>query len=194
MFKSLKESEQNALVFNCDLFTVAALGLIEAARVISPKISIIIISSEPSKELKARIRKYRDIAVIKRPYNQKVLAELCKKILDGQEVYIRSHQRFNTIQGSDVENTTKGTVFKANMTNMSRGGCLLEVAGKMDVSEGDMLKMTMQLTQVGKSHQVYGEVVRVSNPNGNPEIFALGIRYVSPEDFYNAVVEKFSKK
>ncbi len=63
------------------------------------------------------------------------------------------------------------------IANLSVGGCLLEIEGEFAL--GSDCKFTIPLPGIDPGVDVFGEIVRVGQWRGGPEIYNLSIRKIS---------------
>lgn len=178
------------IVFNAVTFDTAALMLIEAFSMLFSSVTVIIVTANVEKEHRKRIRKLKHLVLLEGAYDANTFRELCEKVTKGQEVYQRSHERYPTSQAVELEVLSSKTTFRALMRNMSRGGAYFDVDAEAAIEEGDLVKITIQLDQLSRAHQVYGEVMRYAQDAFGPGKAGFGIRYISSDELFSALRDK----
>jgi hypothetical protein len=173
------------------LFGLETMKLVGTWRLIEQKLAVISISNSISKEIFAYNRKVKQIVLFERPYNKSDFRTICQRANEGRLIYLRQHERFATNQNVKIERIVTNEVFDGIMRNMSRGGAFLESAATFQ--EHEVLKLTITLDMVAKSHVMYGEVVRMASDAFGKGRNGVGLRYISPEDLYNALLETSKK-
>jgi response regulator RpfG family c-di-GMP phosphodiesterase len=117
------------------------------------------------------------VVLLEKPFDSALLKEYCDKIKKNQEIYQRSHARFNTRQTASLQslNLTKRAV-SGIVHNISKGGSFLETREILELKA--IFKVTIELDKLSKVHTVYAEVIRVSLNAFAPGIHGIGLRFL----------------
>ena len=181
---------KHCVIFNANRFDSAAFTFIEGFTMLVSPLPIIIQTATVDKDLRKRIRKLKHLVLLEGPYVAATLRELSEKVIKGEAVYQRSHDRYPTDQAVEIEVLASKATHPASMRNMSRGGAYFEIDAEATIEEGEFLKVTIQLDKLSRAHQVYGEVMRYRHDGGSTGKAAFGIRYVSSDELFNALQDK----
>lgn len=94
--------------------------------------------------------------------------------------------RFPTRETAGVEIYGRNGRFTARLRNLSASGARLEIIrGETTPQTGDILKVTVQLKELGKTHKVDGEVIWLGQG-------AIGIQFINKEDVAVRILSKLS--
>lgn len=99
------------------------------------------------------------------------------------------HQRFVTREKANVEVYGQTVQVEAYMRNLSQSGAFLEWNENLPpIMKGDILRLTVDLSQVGKKHKVSAEVIWIKSDLENS---GVGISFIRPEDVVNKLMTKY---
>ncbi|MGE0632575.1 MAG: PilZ domain-containing protein [Pseudobdellovibrionaceae bacterium] len=99
------------------------------------------------------------------------------------------HQRYPTSEKAHVEVYGQSIQAEAYLRNLSQGGAFLEWNANLPpVSKGDILRLTVELSQVGKKHKVSAEVVWIKEDATHA---GIGISFIRPEDVVTKLMSRY---
>lgn len=94
--------------------------------------------------------------------------------------------RYPTREVAGVEIYGRTGRLTVRMRNLSASGARLEIIrGETTPQTGDILKITIQLKEVGRTHKIDGEVVWLGKG-------ALGVQFIKKEDVALRILSKLS--
>ena len=99
------------------------------------------------------------------------------------------HQRYLTREKAHVEVYGRSVQAEAYVLNLSQSGAFLEWNTDLPaISKGDILRLTVELSQVGKKHKVSAEVIWI---NDELENVGIGISFIKPEDVVTKLMSRY---
>lgn len=96
----------------------------------------------------------------------------------------QSSQRFRTREKAAVEIYGKDGVYLSDVKNLSQTGALLEWSvTDMGIKEGDFVRVTVVLNNLGRKHNVNAQVVWVEGRKS-------GIQFLKEKELLNKILER----
>jgi hypothetical protein len=176
------------LLINLDRLTAqTALNIIEIRRS-GATVSIIIFSEHTDKDALEKIKNFRRVVAIEKPFTPRDMWGILLKFLQGRPVYQRFFRRYNLVQSTHVEKTMTGEEYSGQITNLSRGGASLEIKGGK-VQPGDVLRLTIKRPESSQTFKINAEVVWSENDGKEAEIKKAGLRFMNNGDLYRTLLQ-----
>jgi hypothetical protein len=96
-------------------------------------------------------------------------------------------ERFETKEKAAVEVYGRPLTVIVQLKNLSLTGACLEWESEQSASlqKGDLIKMTVVLSQIGRRHQVNGEVIWIEGQKS-------GVQFINSEEVVARMIEKAS--
>jgi len=132
----------------------------------------------------------RGVVLLERPFVEKDLVGIVRKMLTDQEVAQRIHRRFNTEEQAEVELCDTKDRYVSWMYNLSKGGAYLEFLTPAPVRVGDRVRMTIELH---KTKRVYSLPARVvwTQRKGIRGGAAAGVEFIGAPEVRKTAIEEF---
>lgn len=113
------------------------------------------------------------------------LKGLVKKLVKQRQIPQQQFKRFRTNQSMDVENYSTGESVETSLFNLSVGGAYFESQGKYQAGIGDLLKMSVQLNDLRRSHMMNAKVVWTTRKGTYSGGYGVGVRFVKNDEVFN---------
>lgn len=187
--KRLTVGEVKCLVFITPQFDLNSVKFLSLLRETRKNLAVIVFASTVSKDIFtfSFTTKLKHVVVMEIPYKKEDLFAICEKIINGREVHQRHHGRFNLEQPCLINRLPTTDQWNGIIKNMSLSGAYVSVHGKFE--ETDTIKVDIALA-AKQEETVYGEVVRVVPDAFGPGWAGIGIRFISQESLYRALLAK----
>lgn len=127
---------------------------------------------------------------LERPFETKDLLGLSRKLLHFRHAGQRIHRRFYTVETAQIETFASGQSVQGNLLNISRGGAYCECSENPRLSQGDMVRININLSQMQRDYAFFAKVVwttRRGVMTGGP---GFGFQFVKPNDVYSGMMKK----
>lgn len=99
------------------------------------------------------------------------------------------HPRFETVQNAHIEVYGQTIQAVAKLKNLSESGAFIEWDDRIPAPvKGDILRLTVELSQVGKKHRVSAEVIWTKSERGDA---GLGVSFIKPEDVVTKLMSRY---
>lgn len=127
---------------------------------------------------------------LEKPYDDKTLIGIVKKLLKSHRISQQRERRFNTQQEIMLERFHTNEIVPSKMFNLSKSGAYCEFSRERQLIVGDLVRLNISLTEVSKAHKMNAKVVwttrdgRYSGQNG------AGLRFIRNEDVYLHLMNK----
>lgn len=125
-----------------------------------------------------------------KPFDEKSFVGVTKKLMLSRNLVQQKYKRFRTQQTAFLETFMSGETLPSQICNLSVGGAYCEFIGKTSLVVGDLVKLKIQLEDLGRQHVVNAKIVwmtREGSITGGP---GAGMKFVKYDDIYRQLMEK----
>lgn len=127
---------------------------------------------------------------ISKPYTEKNLLGIARKLLAQKTIPRQRYRRFNTNQIAQIETLSDGSNRLTSMYNLSKGGAYCEFEGGQQMSIGELVRLKIILSETNTEHSVNAKVVWTTARGRFSGRQGLGVRFLSVKDSYREMIEK----
>lgn len=127
-------------------------------------------------------RKYKRYYVLGRPYLSRDVLGIAYKMIHDSVPEQQLCRRYDTNQSTELQIVGEAENVPARITNLSLTGAKIKFEENSRWTEGDLLKMDIELNQLSKQHSVHAKVVWVEKEGAPKEI---GVEFIPTEDVYS---------
>jgi Tfp pilus assembly protein PilZ len=145
---------------------------------------IVMAKPTPSQALSS-LRAMAQIVFLEKPFENKDLVGIARKMLSARVVAQRVHRRFNTAEIAAVELYGRSDSYNSRVCNMSKGGAYLEFSNHLPIRVGDMVRMKVELKDVSRIYTVPARVVWTGGTAGRSSAapkLGVGVEFVGLPD------------
>ena len=179
-------------LFVIDLNTVdqECLNLISEVREAGGTFAILVLASNIRKDVQDHLEMLPNVHLLLRPFHEKSLIGIVKKLLISKSVPKQVFRRFNTNQIAEIEPLSAGGSLLTSMYNLSKGGAYCEFDSSDLLAVGDVVRMKVALNDT-RSEYVFNAKVVWTTPKGKfSGRFGCGVRFVNSKDTYRELLSK----
>lgn len=151
---------------------------------------ILVISKPSEKTTLRKLQAMKGVVFLEKPFIEKDLVGIVRKMLLEREVAQRIHRRFNTEEQAEVEICSTKDRYVSWMYNLSKGGAYLEFLTPAPVRAGDRVRMTIEIRQTKRVYTLPARIVW-THRNGIRGGSAVGIEFTGAPDVRKSVIEEF---
>lgn len=151
---------------------------------------VLIVCNEADPRLVEDLAHVPDIHLLMRPFNEKGLLGIVRKLLISKEIPKQVYRRFNTNQIAHVEKLSSGDSLLTSMYNLSKGGAYFEFDADDKLTVGDVVRMKVTLSDLKSEHTFSAKVVWTTRKGKFSGRFGCGIRFVNSKDIYRMLLSK----
>lgn len=130
------------------------------------------------------------IYFLERPFELATLKGLTRKLMALRQVPQQFHRRYRTNLAARIEAFSSGEALDTQVFNLSHGGAYFEFAHRPLLKVGDLLRMKVQLEDLGREHQVHGKIVWSTLRGHAAGGYGYGIQFLKSSDVYRSLVSK----
>ncbi|MCC6277639.1 MAG: PilZ domain-containing protein [Oligoflexia bacterium] len=185
-FNRIQSGGIDSVVANLFIFDGDAFNRINHLKVVAPTLTPTIVSATNMSITRDQLKKAGKIVVLDKPLKVGAIESIVSRLKSGEQVSLRDEARFVARQFLVMEKLPAGQTQKALILNISKQGACVEFKGAA-LKAGEVLRMTIPLDVVGRTHTVYGKVVWTKDGSG---IQSIGLIFVSEEIAFNLILEK----
>lgn len=125
-----------------------------------------------------------------KPFDPKAFVGVTRKLMVSRTITQQRHKRFPTQQTATMETFLSGEVLPSQIYNLSMGGAYCEFFGKTGVSVGDLVKLKVQLEDLGTQYVMNAKIVWITRSGSCTGGQGAGMRFVKYDDIYRQLMEK----
>ncbi len=186
----LKSKNYDLCIFNFNRFRKSQYDLALKMRNLGYKFPIMATANEIDfSELPNEV--FQELLILEKPFHEKDLIGVSKKLIQGKKVDQRIHRRYPTNQIAKVELVTEGSLHDSHMFNLSKGGAYIELPQDLKLDEGDLLRLDIHLAQIDKKHDLHAKVVWTNKQARWNMGQSVGVEFISPDDIYSTLLDSF---
>lgn len=130
-----------------------------------------------------------NVTFLERPFEFKKLKGLVRKLMVKRTIPQQVFRRYRTNVMATLETFIGGEQYHSHMFNLSRGGAYFEMSNKPGVAVGDLLRLSVNLLDMERSHQVHARVVWTTHKGHAAGGYGLGIKFMKGADIYRNLME-----
>ncbi len=127
---------------------------------------------------------------LRKPFDEQALVGVTRKLMVSRSLTQQRHKRFNTQQSALLETFMSGESLPSQIYNLSVGGAYCEFFGKSNVAVGDLVKLKVQLDDVGRYHVINAKIVWITRNGSRTGGPGAGMKFVKYDDIYRQLMEK----
>lgn len=186
----LQEKVFHLFVIDTGTVTQDTLNLIADVRQNGGTFAVLVLAVDISRDILDHLEMLPNVHLILRPFHEKSLMGIVRKLLVSKSVPKQVFRRFNTNQIAELEPLSAGGSLLTSMYNLSKGGAYCEFDAADMVAVGDIVRMKVALNDT-QSEYVFNAKVVWTTPKGKfSGRFGCGVRFVSSKDSYRALLSK----
>ncbi|MEK6554314.1 MAG: PilZ domain-containing protein [Bdellovibrionota bacterium] len=130
------------------------------------------------------------VHLVVRPFHEKALLGIVRKLLISKVVPKQVFRRFNTNQIAQIERLVSGEEVLTSMYNLSKGGAYCEFDADETLAVGDVVRMRVALNDLNSQHTFNAKVVWTTRKGKFSGRFGCGIRFVNSKDIHRMLLSK----
>lgn len=127
-----------------------------------------------------------NLVFVEKPFDQKDLVGIIRKLLSARAVAQRIHRRFATVQDAEVEIPERAERLLSSVLNLSKGGAYIEFMADAGVSVGDIVKVKMELAQMNRTYTMAAKVVWADHGDQGMGT-KIGVEFLGPAEIQRAI-------
>jgi len=151
---------------------------------------VLVIAKTNDKTVMRKLLAMKGIVLLEKPYVDKDLVGIVRKMLLEREVAQRIHRRYDTEEQAEIELCDTKDRFLTWMYNLSKGGAYLEFLTPAPVRAGDRVRVTIEIRKTKRVFTVPARVVWTRR-NGLRGGAAAGIEFIGAPDIRKTRIEEF---
>lgn len=185
----IRHRQIDCVVFNLETFSQDKISFASHLRYCGYTFPIIFFANNVEKIALTKLSRIPKTVIIEKPYESKDIWGIAEKMVQGKSVYQKVHRRYYTDQKAQIVHSTIGTKLSGRIFNMSQGGAYLEVE-QGELKLGDVVRVSIELNKLSKSHIVDAKVVWASKQGfwqGKP---AVGLMFLKSGEVYRNLIDK----
>ncbi|MCB9026963.1 MAG: PilZ domain-containing protein [Bdellovibrionaceae bacterium] len=127
-------------------------------------------------------------------YEDKALIGIVKKLLRTHSIPQQMSARYHTNQMVKVEFIQQGDLLESSMYNLSKSGayCEFDPMDNMNLTVGDLVRLSVPLSDISKSHALNAKVVWVTKKGRYSGRHGFGLKFVNNDEVYRSLLGKLS--
>lgn len=177
------------VVINLQHFRPAQKEMIKSLRSVGYLGPIMIVARPHSPELIRECEKLENVSFVEKPFETRDLVGIAYKLLQTRNVKQRIFRRYRTDQSAQIQlYTNEEMQAQALVSNLSKGGALLEGVFSEIFKVGELLRVQFHLNELDRLYSVPARVVWKKDQKGHE---GLGIEFVRNEDVYKFLMSSF---
>jgi Tfp pilus assembly protein PilZ len=151
---------------------------------------ILVVASRASFPVQERFNSVPEAHLLLRPFHEKNLVGIVRKLLVSKRVPKQMFRRFNTNQIAQVEALESGSSLLTSMYNLSKGGAYCEFESDENITVGDFIRVKVSIPDTNNQYTFNAKVVWTTGKGRFSGRFGCGLRFVSAKDTYRAMMSK----
>lgn len=176
-------------LFDMEIFNRHKMRMLTDSREMGYEFPMLALARWMAPDAVAMVEKTSKTILLEKPYEQKDLWGLVKKLTQGNAAKQRYHRRFFTNQSTSMEMIQNGSKVTGSIFNLSRGGAYVEYE-QSSLKVGDMMRFHVDLKDMKKAYSVNAKVVWISPKSDQPGRFGAGIEFMKAGDVYRNLLSK----
>ncbi len=186
----LEEKVFHLLVIDVNTLQESVVGLIQEVRERGFNVPILVVCGQAQSSQIVSLHHMPQVHLIVRPFHEKALLGIIRKLLISKVVPKQVYRRFNTNQIAQIERLSSGEEVLTSMYNLSKGGAYCEFDSTEALVVGDVVKMKVALNDLNAQHTFSAKVVWTTRKGKFSGRFGCGIRFVNSKDIYRMLLSK----
>jgi Tfp pilus assembly protein PilZ len=151
---------------------------------------IVVVANRASFPMQERFNSIQDVHLLMRPFHEKNLLGIVRKLLMSKKVPKQMFRRFNTNQIAEVEALNTGSSLLTSMYNLSKGGAYCEFESEDNFTVGDFIRVKVSIPDTNNQYTFNAKVVWTTVKGRFSGRFGCGLRFVTAKDTYRALMAK----
>ena len=133
------------------------------------------------------LRLMDNVLLLEKPFENKDLLGIVRKMLNARAVAQQVHRRFHTDEVAEIVPFGKDDAYETKLFNISKGGAYLEFEAYAPVRIGDMVRVKVELKAVNRVYTVPARVVWTGKAAGRSATGA-GVQFVGTPDVQKSLI------
>jgi PilZ domain len=182
--------EIQCLILNLRSFRFEDVKLVELFYSLNKDITVIVVSRQIEEKAYSRVKDLRYVIVLQRPFREaKIIALFCKKLTTSRENFRREHFRYQADQPASMEMLSNGKTYQGKVVSISRGGAVFESGQDLSLIEHELLRLSIQLTEISKIHLVNAEIVWILKFDSKINKMSVGLKFINPKEVPDSILK-----
>lgn len=188
----ITEQAINLLIYDCENYTTRELQFFKDVRTWGLSFPVLFICSNVLATDLDTLKSENKPHFLEKNFEDKKLLGVINKLLRVRQIPQQMLQRYPTNQRVVVESLQEGMVIDSSMYNLSKGGayCEFDPTDETQVSIGDLVKISVPLSDLSKSHALNAKVVWTTKKGRYSGRHGFGLKFINNEEVYRALLGK----
>lgn len=186
----LRDKLYHLFIYEVGEATEKTLAFIHSLRSEGFSFPMLVVASRAGYNTQEKFNLLPDVHLLMRPFHEKNLIGIVRKLLISKKVPKQMYRRFNTNQIAQLEALASGSSLLTSMYNLSKGGAYCEFEATENLSVGDYVKVKVSIPDTSSEYTFNAKVVWTTPKGRFSGRFGCGVRFVSAKDAYRALVSK----
>lgn len=186
----LREKVYNLFLIEVDEATEQTIQFMHELRREGFNFPVLVVAQRAGHVVQERFNAIPDLHLLLRPFHEKNLTGIVRKLLVSKRVPKQMYRRFNTNQIAQVEALSTGHSLLTSMYNLSKGGAYCEFDAEENISVGEYIRMKVSIPDTNSHYTFNAKVVWTTGKGRFSGRFGCGVRFVSAKDAHRAMMSK----
>jgi response regulator RpfG family c-di-GMP phosphodiesterase len=186
----LEEKVFHLFILDVNTVNEATVSLVHDIRDRGFNVPVLIVANSATQDQFVDLLNMSQVHVLLRPFHEKGIIGIVRKLLISKAVPKQAFRRFNTNQIAQIERLTSGNEMLSNMYNLSRGGAYCEFDANEVLVVGDIIKMKVALNDLKAEHTFSAKVIWTTRKGKFSGRFGCGVRFVNSNDIHRLLLAK----
>jgi PilZ domain len=142
---------------------------------------VLVLAKPPTADILSDFQDRDNVVFLEKPFENRDFDGMVRKILNAREVSQRIHRRYNTAQEVAIEAFGKNMSYTSRVCNLSVGGAYLEFISPPAIAEGELVRLTFDLSEMNRTYTMPARVVWQKKAADRVGV-ALGVEFIGPGD------------
>ncbi len=152
------EGQTDGIIINSEEWLPAYEKLVFSFRDNGYRGPMLILAKTPASFQPPTSRAFDKIVFLNRPYNEKEMIGLVRRMVLAPLVAARQFPRIETNLACELTLTDRPGIFSAVVKNLSKGGCFIELAKALHVRIGDEVNLRIHFVNPKRSIEAKGRI------------------------------------
>lgn len=188
------EQALNLLIYECDSYTAKELQLFKDFREWGLSFPVLFVCNNVIATDLDVLRNENKPHFLEKSHEDKKFIGIVNKLIKSRQIPQQMLQRYPTNQRVMVESIQEGMAIDSSMYNLSKGGayCEFDPVDEVSFAIGDIVKLSVPLTDLSKSHALSAKVVWTTRKGRYSGRQGLGLKFINNEEVYRALLGKLA--
>jgi Tfp pilus assembly protein PilZ len=190
MKKNLETTVFNLVIIDSVLVDERVHEKINWFRSVGCVFPILVVAENMTPRYAQKLAVIEDVHALMRPYYEKNIVGLVRKLLVARRLPKQIYRRFNTNQMGHIEGLVSGDSLLISMYNLSQGGAYIEFDCAKPLSVGDLYKLSVQIENSKNQYSFNAKVVWTTPEGRFSGRFGCGLRFVTAKETHHTLLMK----